>query len=242
MPKGRMISKKISYDEKVALLSLPAKILYTWCIPHLDVKGRIYAEPQILKGIVVPYVKELTPTKIEKSIQEIAEAGLADIYGSNKQYMLFKGFSKNQNLREDREAESEIPPPTPEQLQSNSRQTPAQVKLSKDKIIKEYCPTSEEVRLAKLLFSLIRGRKPNYQVKIKSEKQKEALYQKWADHIDKLIRIDERGPAQIEAVIRWCQKDDFWKDNILSTEKLREKIDKLELKMAKPEAKYPNFL
>ena len=137
MPKGRMLNKKISYDEDVALLSLPATHLYTWCIPHLDIKGRIYADPQILKGMIVPYVKELTPVKIEKCIQEMINVGLVNVYGNDKRYMEFSGFIKNQNLREDREAESEIPNPTPAELQRNSSGTPAQVKLSKVKLSKD---------------------------------------------------------------------------------------------------------
>lgn len=55
--------------------------------------------------------------------------------------------------------------------------------------------------------------------------------QKWAEHIDYMIRLDHRKPERIEAVINWCQQDDFWRNNILSTRKLREHYDALELKM-----------
>jgi hypothetical protein len=46
-----------------------------------------------------------------------------------------------------------------------------------------------------------------------------------------MIRLDERKPERIEQVIRWTQQDPFWQGNILSTAKLREKFDQLELKM-----------
>jgi len=92
-----------------------------------------------------------------------------------------------------------------------------------------YSPNSEEFRLASLLLSEIQKRKPDF---------KKPNLQKWAIHIDRMIRIDKRRPDRIEAVIRWCQQDApkdesgfGWQNNILSTEKLRKQFDKLELAM-----------
>jgi hypothetical protein len=80
-----------------------------------------------------------------------------------------------------------------------------------------------------LLFEEMTKRKPDH---------KKPNLQKWAKHIDYMIRLDERKPERIEAVIRWCQQDApkggngfGWQNNILSTRKLREKFDKLELDM-----------
>jgi len=131
MPRGRMLNKKISYDEKVAQLSVEAIVFYTWCIAHLDVKGRIYGESHILKGLVVPYIKKLTSQTIRKCQQEMIDNDLVTLYGNKYKYMEFKGFAKNQSLREDREAESNIPSPTPDLLQSNSGAIPGKVNISK---------------------------------------------------------------------------------------------------------------
>jgi len=95
---------------------------------------------------------------------------------------------------------------------------------------KFFCPNSDEFRLARLLFDLIRQRKPDY---------KEPNLQKWAATVDRMIRLDHRKVDRIEAVIRWCQADTTpkgtrnfcWANNILSTEKLREQFDQLELRM-----------
>jgi len=46
-----------------------------------------------------------------------------------------------------------------------------------------------------------------------------------------MIRLDKRKPEKIKEVIDWCQADDFWYANILSTKKLREKYDQLVLQM-----------
>lgn len=81
-----------------------------------------------------------------------------------------------------------------------------------------FVETSNEYRLAKYLFELIRKNNPTH---------KEPNLQFWAKHIDYMIRIDKRKVEDIEAMIRWCQQDDFWYKNILSTKKLRERYDQL---------------
>ena len=143
MPRGRMLNKKISYDERIARLSVDAALLYTWCIPHLDVKGRIYGDACILKGLVVPYIDELTIDKIDKCIKEFVGVDLVLHYGRDRKYMQFKGFDKNQKIYEDKESPSEIPEHgsnsrvTLEELPSNSRVTleelPSNSRLSKVK-------------------------------------------------------------------------------------------------------------
>lgn len=52
---------------------------------------------------------------------------------------------------------------------------------------------------------------------------------KWMVECDRLIRLDGRTAEQIEKAIRWCQHDTFWRANILSMPKLREKYDQLRL-------------
>lgn len=71
-------------------------------------------------------------------------------------------------------------------------------------------------------MSLIKQRNPNF---------KQPDSQKWAKHIDLMVRIDGRTPEDIEKVIQWCQSDSFWMNNVLSTEKLRKQYDALYMKM-----------
>lgn len=44
-----------------------------------------------------------------------------------------------------------------------------------------------------------------------------------------LLDKDGRTVDQVERAIRWCQADEFWRSNILSASKLREKYDQLRL-------------
>jgi len=76
--------------------------------------------------------------------------------------------------------------------------------------------------LCELLHSLILERRTTF---------KKPNLNTWEKDIKRLLKIDKRDPAEIEKVIRWCQADPFWQNNILSPKKLREKYDQLCLKM-----------
>lgn len=62
---------------------------------------------------------------------------------------------------------------------------------------------------------------------------KEAQRQRWAKDIDLMLRIDKLDPDDIAQTIQWCQQDSFWKSNILSGKKLREKYQQLRIKMGR---------
>lgn len=49
------------------------------------------------------------------------------------------------------------------------------------------------------------------------------------DAIRLMLDRDQRTPIQVENAIRWAQRDDFWRANILSPAKLREKYETLRL-------------
>ena len=88
--------------------------------------------------------------------------------------------------------------------------------------IKTFLSNSDEIRLADLLLEKIVSRSPNF---------KKPNIQAWAKDIDLMIRIDKRDVSEIGQVIEWCQQDQFWQSNILSTSKLRKQYDQLFAKM-----------
>jgi len=92
-----------------------------------------------------------------------------------------------------------------------------------------------EISLSSELFNLML---------VNNQNAKKPDFQKWAKSIDLMIRADKRDPVEIGEVIRWCQRDSFWKGNILSTSKLRDKYDQLVLRMKSPKqtkSETPNF-
>ncbi|MGD6899318.1 replication protein [Bacillus infantis] len=60
---------------------------------------------------------------------------------------------------------------------------------------------------------------------------KRANLQTWADDFRKLIEIDKVTKKKAKEVMDWVTNDEFWKTNVLSARKLREKFSELAIKM-----------
>ena len=111
MPIGRMLNKKISLDEKLCSLSLQTVFIFTWIIPHLDVKGRIRGDLDYVKSNVFPLLDDVSTKKIQKALTELEENKLIRYYGDKLKYIEYCGFFKNQKINKEREAISVIPDP-----------------------------------------------------------------------------------------------------------------------------------
>ena len=137
MAEGRMIKKEISDSKKLGRLSSDRpRVLYFMMLPHLDVVGRLYADPKKIKGQIVtmlPY----SVISIQKALEQLHEVGLIVLYQINgDQFLEFTRFGDFQKLYPNKEAESKILPPTPENS-GGLRRTPLKDKISKDKIREE---------------------------------------------------------------------------------------------------------
>lgn len=60
------------------------------------------------------------------------------------------------------------------------------------------------------------------------------ITQPWRDAARRLLDIDGKSEQQVEAAIRWCQADEFWRANVLSMPKLREQYERLRLQAQRP--------
>ncbi|MDF2789247.1 MAG: hypothetical protein K0S80_2345 [Neobacillus sp.] len=60
---------------------------------------------------------------------------------------------------------------------------------------------------------------------------KKANLQKWSDDFRKLVEIDEVDKRLAKEVMDWVTMDPFWKTNVLSAKKLREKFTDLAIRM-----------
>ena len=88
----------------------------------------------------------------------------------------------------------------------------------------KYIDTSTEVKISEYLYKLILKN---------NSKAKKPNIQKWADVINKLMRIDGRSKEDIKLVIDYSQSNDFWMGVILSPTNLRKHFDKLYLQANK---------
>lgn len=95
-------------------------------------------------------------------------------------------------------------------------------KPSRKSAARTYDEQSEPYVHAKKLFEAIQVNDPG---------AKEPNLQHWANDMRLLNEADKRDWETITAVTSWCQQDSFWKANILSAKKLRQKFPQLLAKM-----------
>jgi hypothetical protein len=112
MADSRMLRKSIATSEQMAAVSINAALLFTWCIPFLDIEGRMYGSPSRFKALVCPLRPELTPATIEQCLGELHGVGLVVWYeAAGGKWLAFPGFLRHNKVRADREAASIIPTP-----------------------------------------------------------------------------------------------------------------------------------
>lgn len=87
--------------------------------------------------------------------------------------------------------------------------------------------SAEAAEIVEKMHEMIKKRLPNRA----NKKRTQAQLQKDIETIEKIHRLDGYSYAEINAVMKWSQEDDFWSQNILSTAKLRKQFDKLVLRM-----------
>ena len=78
-----------------------------------------------------------------------------------------------------------------------------------------------DMNIAKSIFNLIRNINPNH---------KEPKFDVWANDVRLMREQDNRSHHDILALFKYANSDDFWKSNILSPKKLRDKWDVLTIK------------
>mgnify|MGYP003308439938 CR=1 FL=1 len=98
------------------------------------------------------------------------------------------------------------------------------VPAKQDNGSKENIPTDFEIKCVDYLIQSVLSDFPNQKVPV-TEFEKE----KWTVHIRRMIEIDKLAPEDIWNTLIWTMKDAFWRTNIRSTKKFREKYQTLYL-------------
>lgn len=102
-----------------------------------------------------------------------------------------------------------------EEESSSSEQSPDQPKKRK-------WGSDDDHKTAQWIFSLVRRLNPD---------QKEPNWDGWADDVRLMRERDGRSHKQICELFKLANADSFWKSNVLSPGKLREKWDALSIKL-----------
>ncbi len=115
-------------------------------------------------------------------------------------------------------------PMTNERQPDDKQMTTKKNEKKEKKEKNEEGPHADAWRLAELLLGSILARKPDF---------RRPSLKRWARQMEALLEADSRTPERIEAAIRWCQKDPFWSNAILTPASLRKHFDRLEVEMGR---------
>jgi hypothetical protein len=146
MATGRMIQRKISKSHDVAALidrvsdamgaehGAYAALLFSWCIAHQDVEGRMHGDPRLVRSDVFPLVERVTTAHVTAYLVHMQSIGLVAWYEvAGRKWLAFPGFESSQpGMRKDREPPSEIPPPE-EGTRIDAGNMPADCRISAGK-------------------------------------------------------------------------------------------------------------
>jgi len=168
-------------------------------------------------------IKKWSRQKVSRMLAHLVENKyielLADTYGTHIKICNYDFYQTPDNYKADTSGT---------QPDTSGTQVDTYNNVKNDKndknVNNNYLETSTEVSLSNYLLDLILIKNPN---------NRKPNIQEWAKHMDYLLRLDKRSEQDIKDVIDWCQMDEFWSVNILSTKKLRDKFDQLYLRMVK---------
>lgn len=131
-----------------------------------------------------------------------------------------------------KEKEAEKPHGTANVTESHNVSRDVPYKTGQDKTGQDKTEKRNPATLCHLLADLI----------VENGSKRPIVTKDWEAEEDRLLRIDKRDPGEAMRLVRWCQESTFWRPNILSMRKFREKYDTLRLQAtgeAKPDA--PTF-
>jgi len=109
MARGRILDKRISLSQKLAVLwdeDKDAALFWTWLLPHLDDYGRQEAVPVVLKATVCPLVATITFQDVARILKELRHRELVTIYqpkGSQSWFLEVRNFEQFQAFSRGRE-------------------------------------------------------------------------------------------------------------------------------------------
>lgn len=101
-----MLSKTICMSDQFNALGDDfSRLLATWVIPHLDMRGVFYADPRIVRAAVFPMRDDVTVERVQYAINMMREVGLIEVFeAGGKAWMVWPKFAEHQTgLRTDRE-------------------------------------------------------------------------------------------------------------------------------------------
>ncbi|WP_428909439.1 replication protein [Niallia sp. Krafla_26] len=159
---------------------------------------------------------DTTKSHVDKELDVLIERKIISVHGVGPRRGRILGFNKNYEEWGDK-------PPEQEEVETKKKE----VKPKKQKILK-YDENNTYYKMALYFHGLVSAVAKDAGVE---HLIKKANLQSWANDFRLLVEKDGVSKRLAKDVMDWVTKDDFWKTNVLSAKKLREKFGELAIKM-----------
>lgn len=240
MARIRSLKPEFWDDRKLArATSRDARMLYMGLWNQADEHSRVNGDELWLKGRIFPYDDDITPSDVRVCIDELVAAGRVQRYEvAGDPYLFLPKLAQHQRL-EPSKGVSRYPAPEVGAQQSapgadKSAQNPEQSASGADKLSLLYVAGSREHVASSMVVEPQRSDVDDLcehladRIEANGAKRP-PVTDRWRQACRLMLDTDHRTPDQVRAAIDWCQDDEFWRANILSMPKLREKYDQLSL-------------
>lgn len=198
-------------------LSLLDQMLLSWIDALYSKKyGGCFASNEYLASRL--RVKENT---IAKSLIKLRDLGLIETVSFDGRHRVMKSnINKFINESQSKSALDYNPSLSMTKIQPRvgEKSNPSYIYTKEER--KEYSASPKASALVVFFLQNIRTFKQDF---------KEPDKYQWAKEFDLMLGTDKRDDGKIREVIAWLSSNEFWRKNILSPSKLREKFDQLEL-------------
>jgi len=256
MARIRTIKPEFFTSLTVADLTPEQRLTFIGLWTHCDDEGRAVDDARLIKAAVWP-LDDRTAADVEGDLAALTESSLITRYTLNrKPYMQVNGWREHQRIN--RPTPSKLPAPeqgettpTPPPTSGNDDSPAPQAQLSEDsrpernreqgreqgtgnRDLEPSAPAPQLPDTAQLREDVERVC-THLADRIEGNGSKRPTITKtWRTAARLMLDRDGRTEEQVHGAIDWCQDSDFWRSNVLSMPKLRDKYDTLRLQATRP--------
>ncbi|MFF5642099.1 hypothetical protein ACFY8Q_07260 [[Kitasatospora] papulosa] len=256
MARIRTIKPTFFTSLTVADLSYEQRLTFIGLWTHVDDEGRCVDDARLIKAAVWP-LDDRTAADVEGDLRALTELSLITRYTlTRRSFIAVSGWAEHQRINRPTKSkypapEQGEPAPAPPVTSSDENSPSTHTHLSEDSRPernreqgKEQGTGSREEEPSGTAIALpdpAPGREDVERVcehladRIEQNGSKRPTITKaWRTAARLLIDKDGRTEEQVHGCIDWCQDSDFWRGNVLSMPKLRDKYDQLRLQATRP--------
>lgn len=249
MSRMRSIKPEFWSDQQLTRLSRDVRMLYVALWNFADEQARMPGDSRIVKSWCFPLDDDVTPAVIDGWLDTLGGFGKVVRYEvDGSAYLHLPRLGEHQRL--DSRLESRHPAPPAETQDSADRPEPQRKSAQIDPDSDASPPRAERAKHVAGGREHVAGnvRDPRTPPRLDVEQlcslladrmvangcQRPSVTERWRESARLLLDRDKVPLADALRVLDWSQKSDFWKSNILSLPKFRERFDQLRLQSATP--------